>query len=235
MSKASCSRTARCGWSAISAASSCSAAAVCRWFRPVSCRAACPFPRIMTSRSLPLGLARLGALLCGSLWIAAPWPACAQVLPPPPIGSAEPDRMPAEARLWVKSFRFEGNWVFSDAELAGVTRPFTGRELDAGELEEARRAVTLHYISRGYLSSGAVLPDQDPIDGVVVMKIVEGRLTEIHLEGNRWLSDRYLTGRLQRWSSPVLNLLELQDGLQQLRQNPNVDQINAELKPGPVP
>lgn len=189
----------------------------------------------MTSRSLPPGLARLGALLGCALLAAAPWLACAQVLPPPPIGSDEPDRMPAEARLWVKSFRFEGNWVFSDAELAGVTQPFTGRELDAGELEEARRAVTLHYISRGYLSSGAVLPDQDPIDGVVVMKIVEGRLTEIHLEGNRWLSDRYLTGRLQRWSSPVLNLLELQDGLQQLRQNPNVDQINAELKPGPAP
>jgi hemolysin activation/secretion protein len=95
--------------------------------------------------------------------------------------------------------------------------------------------VTLHYVNHGYLNSGAVIPDQDPVDGVVLIQIIEGELSGIELSGNRWLRDGYLESRLRRWSGPPLNLLELQEGLQLLRQNPNVGQINAELQPGNAP
>jgi hemolysin activation/secretion protein len=159
----------------------------------------------------------------------------AQVLPPPP-GVDEPGKQRlAEPRLYVREFQFEGNRAFTDGELALVVKSYTGRELNVGELEEARRAVTLHYVNRGYINSGAVIPDQDPADGVVLIRVVEGELSEIKLEGNRWLWDHYILGRLRRWAGPPLNLVELQEGLQLLRQNPNVLQVNAELQPGAIP
>jgi hemolysin activation/secretion protein len=156
----------------------------------------------------------------------------AQVLPPPPADTDRSRGPIIEPRLFVREYRFEGNRVFADVELASVLEPYTGRELNVGELEEARRAVTLHYVNRGYINSGAVIPDQDPKDGTVLIQIVEGELSEIELHGNRWMWDHYLRSRLRRWSGPPLNLVELQEGLQLLRQNPNVRQINAELQPG---
>jgi len=159
----------------------------------------------------------------------------AQVLPPPPTPADQGQRLITAPRLFVRAFQFEGNRAFSDAELATVTQPFTNRELSFGEIEEARRAVTLHYVNHGYLNSGALIPDQDPVDGVVLIRIVEGELSGITLNGNRWLSDGYLKSRLRRWSRPPLNLIELQEGLQLLRQNPNVGQLNAELQPGSAP
>jgi len=159
----------------------------------------------------------------------------AQVLPPPPTPPGTTNKLSEEARLFVRGYHFEGNKAFSAAELAQVTEPFTNRELSSGEIEQARRAVSLFYVSHGYLNSGAVIPDQDPSDGIILIHIVEGVLSGIELHGNKWLRDSFITNRVGRWSGPPLNLNELQEGLQLLRQNPNVSQINAELKPGTAP
>lgn len=137
--------------------------------------------------------------------------------------------------MFVRDFRFKGNHVFTPAELAKVVSPFTNRWLNTDNLEEARRAVTLFYVSHNYINSGAVIPDQDPTNGIVRIKIVEGVLSDIKLSGNRWLRDSYITNRVERWSGPPLNMNEAQEGLQLLRQNPNVQQITAELKPGIAP
>jgi len=161
--------------------------------------------------------------------------AVCQVLPPPPASPAATNQLSAAIRLFVRGYRFEGNRAFPDAELAKVTAPFTNKLLTSGEIEEARRAVTLHYVNRGYVTSGALIPDQTPEDGIITIRVVEGVLSEIKVEGNRWLRDSYIRSRLQRWSAPPLNLPELQEGLQMLRQNPNVSQLNAELKPAAVP
>ena len=80
-----------------------------------------------------------------------------------------------------------------------------------------------------------MIPDQNPGNGIITIRIVEGVLSRIDLHGNNWLRDSYISGRLRRWSTPPLNLNKLQEGLQLLRQNPNVLQINAELKPGNAP
>jgi len=159
----------------------------------------------------------------------------AQILPPPPTRPGQTNELSGETRLFVRGYHFEGNTVFSDAELAKVTEPFTNRELMSGDIEQARRAVSLFYVSHGYINSGAVIPDQDPAAGVILIRIVEGVLSGIELDGNKWLRDSFITNRVARWSGPPLNLKELQEGLQLLRQNPNVSQINAELKPGNAP
>jgi hemolysin activation/secretion protein len=156
----------------------------------------------------------------------------AQVLPPPPAPPGQQRELSAGVRLFVRGYRFEGNHAFSSKELARVAKPYTGRELGTEDMEQLRRAITLYYVSHGYVNSGALIPDQNPKDGIVLIRLVEGKLTKIDLHGNKWLSDNYIRSRVERWSEPPLNLPELQEGLQLLRQNPNVTQINAELKPG---
>jgi hemolysin activation/secretion protein len=145
------------------------------------------------------------------------------------------EKLSTTARLFVREFRFEGNTAFSSEQLAKVTAPYANREITSEELEDARRAVTMFYVSHGYINSGAVIPDQTPGHGIITMRIVEGVLSKIELHGNRWLRDGYLTARVQRWSAAPLDMNQLKDGLQILRQNPNVAQINAELLPGTAP
>jgi hemolysin activation/secretion protein len=155
-----------------------------------------------------------------------------QELAAPPLQlPVEPAKLSSAPRLYVREFRFEGNTVFLSRELARVTAGYVGREISSLELEDARRAVTEYYVSRGYIDSGAVLPDQNPQDGVVIIRIIEGTLSAMKITGNKWLRESYIRDRLQKWSGPPLNMNDLKEGLQLLRQNPNIAQVNAELRP----
>jgi hypothetical protein len=64
-------------------------------------------------------------------------------------------------RVFVKEIRVTGSTVFSPDDLAKVTAPYTNREITSEDLESLRQALTLHYVNRGYFTSGAVVPDQD--------------------------------------------------------------------------
>lgn len=158
-----------------------------------------------------------------------------QVLPLPAKVPESQKTLSGPVRLFVRSYQFVGNKAFSAAELEKVTASFANREVTSEDIEQARRAVTLFYVNHGYLNSGAIIPDQNPKDGVIVIQIVEGVLSGITLHDNHWLRDDYIKRRLARWSEAPLNLARVQEGLQLLRQNPNVRQVNAELKPGGVP
>src|SRR5689334_22733423 len=76
----------------------------------------------------------------------------AQILPPLPDTLNATNKLPAAAHLFVREFQFEGNHAFTAAELSAVTQSFTNRELSSGDLEQARRNVSLFYVSRGYIN-----------------------------------------------------------------------------------
>ena len=132
----------------------------------------------------------------------------------------------------MREIRLTGSTVFSAEELAVVTAPYQNRELAAEDLEALRIALTLLYINRGYVNSGAVLPDQTITDGVVTFRIIEGELTRIELEGNRWFRSSYFEKRFTLSAGPPLNVNFLQQRLQLLLEDPRIQRINAELKPG---
>src|SRR5687767_2423110 len=84
-----------------------------------------------------------------------------EVLPPivpPPLDVPQPPF--SQQRVLVREIRVIGSTVFTKAELARVTAPYVNRELSAEDLEALRRELTLLYVNRGYVNSGALLPDQ---------------------------------------------------------------------------
>ncbi len=138
-------------------------------------------------------------------------------------------------RVFVREIRLSGNTAFSTEVLAEVTAPYTDRYLSTEDLEAIRQALTLYYVERGYINSGAVIPDQKVVDGVVEIRIVEGELTNIAVEGNEWLRERYIKKRLERGAGRPLNMKSLEEELQILQQGPYIRRINGDLAPGDRP
>ncbi len=157
------------------------------------------------------------------------------ILPPVKPLPEELERLPFLPRVFVREFRLTGNTVFSDEELREITAPFENRELTNEELQELRQRLTLHYVNRGYINSGAVLPDQKVVDGVVEIEIIEGKLTRIDVEGNKRFRADYFTDRLALGAGPPLNVKSLEERLQIMLQSPLIDGINARLGPGDRP
>ena len=150
----------------------------------------------------------------------------------PPAASEE--RLPP-VKVFVREFQFEGQTVFPVQDLKTLAAPYTNREVTTEDLERLRTAVTLLYVQRGYVTSGAVIPDQAVTDGLIRIQIIEGALTDINVEGARWLWPNYYRRRIALSAGPPVNIYTLQERLQLLQQDPRVDRLNAELRRGISP
>lgn len=163
----------------------------------------------------------------------APTPLPSDQAPTAPPNTSE-ERLPP-VKVFVREFQFEGQTVFPAQELQVLATPYTNREITTEELERLRTAITLLYVQRGYVTSGAVIPDQAVTDGLIRIHIIEGALTDINIEGARWLWPNYYRRRIALSAGPPLNVHTLQERLQLLQQDPRVDRLNAELRRGISP
>lgn len=153
----------------------------------------------------------------------------------PPVGPPPRDTLSSGVRVFVRRFEFTGNSVFSDKELAQVTRPYVNRIITSEELQELRYQLSLYYVNRGYINSGAVIPDQRVVDGVIHMQIIEGTLSKIAISGSGRLRKSYLRKRLSESPEEILNIETLQQRLQVLQQSDLIKRLNGELLPGVRP
>ena len=150
---------------------------------------------------------------------------------PPPIEVA-PDRLSAGRAVFIRAFEIEGSTVFGAEELGDAVASYTGRAISSEELLDAKEAITAYYAERGYVTSGAVIPDQTVENGVVRIEIVEGGLTDVRVEGARWFRPRYFRDRLMLAGGPPVNAARLERVLQRFQRNPRVVRVDARLVPG---
>ena len=160
--------------------------------------------------------------------------------PPPPVLPPVPPESPKAApsppvKVFIHDIQVVGKTVLSDEELNAVIKRYRGRELTTEDMEALRLELTLLYVNRGYVTSGAIIPDQTMTFNVLKIQIIEGALSRIDVEGNDWLWSGYVRNRIELGVTKPVSVYPLQERLQLLQRDPHIEQLNAELKPGTAP
>ncbi|MCC5648345.1 ShlB/FhaC/HecB family hemolysin secretion/activation protein [Nostoc sp. XA013] len=166
--------------------------------------------------------------------VPQPLPPPAELFPPS-VPTPTPDEpLPGNFPQTIVVERFEvvGSTVFSPEELALATAEFTKRPISLTEVYQARSKITDLYVQNGYITSGAYIPPQTIQSGVVKIQVVEGKLEDIQITGNRRLNANYVRSRLAIATSAPLNRQRLLEALQLLQLNPLIQNVSAELSAG---
>lgn len=144
-------------------------------------------------------------------------------------------QLPYLGKVYVKKFKLEGNTVYSDEDLGVILAPYENREITAEEMHEAKDKVTRYYVINGYRNSGVIIPNQEVKDGIIILRVVEGKLSKVEVSGNNWLRPGYVKRRLElatKDGKRPFNVNTMQERLQLLKQDPRVDNIHANFGPG---
>ncbi len=123
---------------------------------------------------------------------------------------------------------FNGLTVFDETILQNLAEDYLHKAIDVGELEALRFKITELYIDQGYVNSGAIIPQQNLKDGILTIDIIEGRLTQITVEGQGWLHPDYIAARLL--SDDPFNVNDLQERYLLLLNDPLIKSLNANYK-----
>lgn len=160
--------------------------------------------------------------------VQAPAPAVA-----PPAGalatSGTPDR-----RIDVRGFQVSGATLLDADTVQAVLAPFKGQR-NLAELRVAAQALQARYVAEGYGAVVAYLPSQAIEDGVIGITVLEGRLSEVAVEGTRRTSPAQIRAALPTLREGETPRVRRIDGeLQMANENPG-RQVGVLLGPGAQP
>jgi hemolysin activation/secretion protein len=116
-----------------------------------------------------------------------------------PIAQAQDHRPPA-TKVLVKAYEITGTSVITAADLEPIVAPYLGREIDLAELENLAKVVTATLRDKGYSLARAYIPAQEIRDGLIEIAVLEGRVGEIIVKGNKNYSSEFI----QKGFTPVL-------------------------------
>ena len=163
---------------------------------------------------------------------------------PPPTAEETPEATPQEETreetpatetrpsFVVQKIEVTGSSILTPEDLEPLTAPLEGTEVTVEDLRAVADGITQMYLDRDFITSRAILADQDIIDGVVEIRVIEGKLSNIEVEGTEHLNESYITSRIELGAKTPLNTAQLEDQLRLLRANPLFESVEASLRAG---
>ncbi len=141
---------------------------------------------------------------------------------------------PAKTTFDVRTYRIEGNTVLPPQDF-GVLSNYTSTNLDFPRLREGLGKVQLRYRELGFPTISVALPQQKLTNGLVRVKVIEGKISDIAVTGNRYYSAENVRRALPSLTTNILlNTKWFQPELD--RANLNLHrQINPHIPPGLEP
>ncbi|MEY3786034.1 MAG: hypothetical protein RLZ75_239 [Pseudomonadota bacterium] len=150
---------------------------------------------------------------------------------PPAEKALIPPESKNTVRIKLKGIKFTGNTVIDDEDLQKIAQPFIGKAILVTDLEELRQQISQYYVQQGYVNSGAILPEQQFKNGIITLQIIEGKLSEIRIQGTEWLAPSYISKRLYDDEEQVLDINQLRENFQLLLLDPLIERMNGSLIP----
>lgn len=133
----------------------------------------------------------------------------------------------------LQKINFEGNTKIPSEELEKLGLEVLGEDVFFDELLEVCQKVTNYYRAKGYLTSYATVPPQRIVDGVATIRIVESKVGEMNIDGEKWTREWYLRhiimGKAGLREGDVFNAKNLQRAMKEINKEDYV-QVQTEVE-----
>jgi hemolysin activation/secretion protein/AraC-like DNA-binding protein len=148
----------------------------------------------------------------------------------------------AQAALKMKVDRYEvlGNTLLATNLISDILAPYTGDAVDLNGVTKAVGALQMEYFRRGWYTVKVTVPPQKNTNGVIVFEVIEGKLSAIKIQHNRYFSSNNIMAALPylrtlQSGERILNTNIFQTELDRANSNPDrqiLPEIRAGLEPG---
>jgi hemolysin activation/secretion protein len=134
--------------------------------------------------------------------------------------------------ILVKKIEVKGNTKVSNKEIEKITKEYEGKEITISDLKLIADKITEIYWNKGYVTSFAYVPAQKVVDGLIEIKVIEGKVGKIEVSGNKYYTERFIEKHFQNVKKEeIINNKTLERSLLILNDYPKLNAY-ANLKKG---
>ncbi len=141
---------------------------------------------------------------------------------------------PTAQKMLIKSIEVTGVTLFSEDKIRAITSPYENKSLTFKEVQKIADLITDLYRKKGYVISRAYIPQQKMENGVLEIKVLESKVGDIQLKGNRYFSQRLIRSYLTIKRGDFFNYNDLKFDLERINDHPDRS-VRAVLAPGNQP
>ena len=127
------------------------------------------------------------------------------------------------SKFLVKKITFSGNKICKTEELEKISSIIVGKESTIDEVIEITNKITEMYKKRGYLTSLAYILPQKIENGNLEIAILEGKVGNIKIQGNRWVKTTYIKNNILKNNDfdkqKIFNVNNLKQSLGEINKN----------------
>lgn len=118
-----------------------------------------------------------------------------------------------DAKIRVNKIVIDPSEILSDEEIKAITASYEGGEQTIYSLFEVVDKINVLYQNKGFITAKAFLPPQKVEAGVVTIRLIEGRVGEVLVEGNESTRDSFFLRSMSLNSGDLVRLEQLKDDL----------------------
>lgn len=154
----------------------------------------------------------------------------------PSVG-AEDYKAPMEdkdtIKIFVKSFKFNGNTVFTSETLSELVKSYEEKELGINGLKEVARLITKYYRDHGFFVARAYIPAQAMEKGIIEIAIVEGNYGTFDIQNTSLVNTEEIQGFMDYLKmEQKVSIMSLEHQMLLINDLAGSQVTNAELYPG---
>lgn len=140
----------------------------------------------------------------------------------------------AAQKVFIQNISVTEATLISGRDIQEIISPFQNQELSIKDMQKVADLITDAYRQKGYITSRAYLPAQKIEKGVLEIKVVEGRMGNVEVKGNRYFKTKFILSKLTLEKGNIFNYNTLRKDLIKINRNPDRF-ARAVLIPGKEP
>ncbi len=130
--------------------------------------------------------------------------------------------------------KITGTTLFKPEDFRTLYQSFLQKKVTMRDLQTIAEQVRSKYHTKGYLTTSVYFPEQEIAGGAVEIAVLEGKLGEVTVEGNKWFSDSFIRKYIHTKKNELLNIKKLQKDILRLNKFSDLE-VKTVISPGKQP
>ena len=115
--------------------------------------------------------------------------------------------------VYIENIVISPSKILTEEELRDIIEDYTQTNLTFDKLQEIVKRINHLYIEKGYITARAYLPEQTIENETVRIELLEGKVGNISITGNKWTRKSYIEKRIHAKQDNIFNIVELENDM----------------------
>jgi hemolysin activation/secretion protein len=138
----------------------------------------------------------------------------------------------AYAQSSINQVKVIGNTVLAQEKIDRLLQSLPKQNISIEQVKALGEAVTKLYQEEGFITSRAVFDESLVKDGTAEIRLIEGKIERVEIEGLQRTDPDYIRSRVLLNQPVVLNINTISDRVQLLNSDPSFNRVTVGLKQG---